>query len=384
VKFSPLLGVAFFGLGNLSLRASDSSANPSPFLTQTAAAFSQWDADGDGTLSQPEIERAVADSQYRGETAAAVVALRRAIRGKDYQLPPLTREGLAGAVPKPKDAPKAPDFDALYTTALGRIQKAQRELWSGPPVTLNVVGQGKLGDCFCLAPLGAMLHRDPQEVARMFSLEADGKVAVTFGGGQRIAVNPPTDAELALLASTEGTGVWANCYEKAVGQTRLKANDKTYPTEVSAVARGGSAGTMLSFVTGREIERFSCKPFREKTTTEEKKQELLGDLRARLSANVQARRLICGGTSSGTTPAGHKPPGIRGGHAYAILGYDAANDAVTLWDPHGDTFKPKGEPGLVEGYPRSEGRAQIPLTDLVQFFGGFSFETERAVTAAKE
>ena len=77
---------------------------------------------------------------------------------------------------------------------------------------------------------------------------------------------------------------------------------------------------------------------------------------------------------SPSTAAGHKPPGIRGNHAYAILGYDVAQDAVTLWDPHGDKFTPKGEPGLEHGYARAEGRAQIPLPELVQFFGGFSFE----------
>lgn len=63
---------------------------------------------------------------------------------------------------------------------------------------------------------------------------------------------------------------------------------------------------------------------------------------------------------------------MRGPHAYAILKYDAKADVLTLWEPHGDYFKPQAEPaGIENGYSRSQGRVDVPLMELVQWFGGF-------------
>ena len=86
---------------------------------------------------------------------------------------------------------------------------------------------------------------------------------------------------------------------------------------------------------------------------------------------MRDKRLICGGTGSGV-----KVPGVLGLHAYAILAYDATKDEVLLWNPIGGAFKPKGTEGLEHGYSMSHGQSRVPLVELVQFFGGFSFETE--------
>ena len=76
----------------------------------------------------------------------------------------------------------------------------------------------------------------------MFTADNDGKVCVALGKN-RVTVPMPTDAEIALMASTTETGLWANVYEKAVGQHRFnpeKADER--PTALSVVAVGGSAG----------------------------------------------------------------------------------------------------------------------------------------------
>lgn len=349
----------------------------SPFLSEVDAHFKVWDQDKDGTLSVVEIENGVASPQFKGPAAAAVASLRRAVRTKDFKLPALTHEGIHKLAPKPKERKDLPDLEAMFEHALHKIEGGKAELVDLSKLSLDVLEQGKLGDCFCLAPLGAMLHRDPKEVARLFSLSSEGFVNVTLGGNRTFRVALPTDAERALMATTDGSGIWANCYEKAVGQMKRKEDDADHPTALSVVTRGGSAGTMLSILTGHEIERASCSPFREKTTTDEEKQKALQEIRRQMVATQAAGRLICGGTLKGKTAEGHKPPGVRGPHAYAILGYDEKTDVVTLWDPHGDDFKPAGPAGIQHGYLRSEGRTQIPLTELVLWFGGFSFETDR-------
>ncbi|WP_395738789.1 hypothetical protein [Prosthecobacter sp.] len=346
------------------------------FLSEVKTHFSAWDADHDGVLSTAEIERGVASPQFKGPAGAAIASLRRAVRTSEYKLPPLTLENIQKLTPKPQEQKDTPDFDGMFESALRKIEASPPKLLELSKLNLESLEQGKLGDCFCLAPLGAMLGRRPVEVAKMFALTGDGQVTVTLGGGRALTVPFPTDAERALMATTDGSGTWANCYEKAVGKMRMKRDDAEHPTELSVVTRGGSAGTMLSILTGHEIERASCSPFRDPKATDEAKRKLLGEIRRQMMTTQEAGRLICGGTLRGKTADGHKPPGVRGPHAYAVLHFDAKSDVVTLWDPHGDDFKPGAEPaGLTNGYVRTQGRMDVPLTELVQWFGGFSFET---------
>lgn len=357
-----------------------SAAVSSALVTEVRKNFAAWDLDHDGELTRIEVEKAVASPDFEDAAAAAIATLRRVIAaGKDQKVPRFTLANLEKLVPASKGKDGVPDTEAMFNAALEKIGTTS-DLFDPGRLSLDNLAQGKLGDCFCLAPLGALLHRDPQDVVRMFSVTNDAHVSVTLGGSRVLRVPFPTDAERALMADTGGSGAWANCYEKAVGSMRRDPDDTEHPTEVSVVTRGGSAGTMLSIVTGHEIERASCIPFQDKKTSEEDKARLLDDIRAKMKATQAAHRLICGGTGSGKTSDGHRPPGVRGPHAYAVLRYDETTDTVTLWDPHGDDYTPEDEPpGLRNGYPRQHGRVTVPLKELVLWFGGFSFETDRAL-----
>jgi hypothetical protein len=350
---------------------------PSEFMAQVRAEFPRWDTNDDGELSAEEIEQAVVDPEVMGKPAAAVVSLRRAVKNKLFKLPPLTLEAIGGLMAHKAGDATTPDLEGGYKSALLRIQRVKRDLFVsevGP--ALDAVHQGKLGDCFCLAPLGAMLHRRAEDVAGMFAPSGPSQVSVTFGGKHSVSVPWPTDAELALMASSSGTGLWVNIYEKAVGLRRIEGGLKDRPTALSAIGSGGSAGTIVEMVTGMKIKRFSCKWWRDPKTSDEKKEALLNELRGLLTSAVFQGKLICGGVDSGEMLDKRKVPGILGNHAYAILGYDSETDVATLWNPHGADFKPKGDAGLANGYPMRGGRFEVPLPQLVEFFGGFSFETD--------
>lgn len=365
------------------LSAAASASMAATFHEVVGTHFKAWDTDHDTVLSIVEIEHAVASPANTGTAAAAIASLRRAVRTKSFKRPPLTLGAIQQLVPKPQGREDLPDLEEMFASALKSIDSSTSELLVPAKLSLDCLEQGKLGDCFCLAPLGAMLHRDPAEVARMFGQGNDGFVSVTLGGGRVFRVPFPTDAERALMATSDGSGVWVNCYEKAVGQLKMDKDDPDHVTELNVVTRGGSAGTMLSILTGHEIVRASCLPFRDKKVPEAEKARLLDDLRRQMTATQAAGRLICGGTASGKTSQGHRPPGVRGPHAYAILNYDAKTDIVTLWDPHGDDFQPgPGPAGIQNGYPRTLGRVKVPLTELVQWFGGFSFETDQPLKAS--
>ena len=99
--------------------------------------------------------------------------------------------------------PKAgePDLNGLYASSVARIGKARRELFGDGPPDLNAVHQGKTGDCFCLAPLGALVSRDPAAgcaAARPFR-------PVSAGDGRRTVRIVLTYSEMAI--SGHGTGI---------------------------------------------------------------------------------------------------------------------------------------------------------------------------------
>jgi hypothetical protein len=368
----------------LLFTAGHASAAESPFLRHALEGFDQWDANKDGSLSIGEIETAIASPAVVREKAAAAVALRRVAKNKKNPVNAYSKDDIkrmTGAVVEDtRDTEENPDndnrpggFEKYYDAALKRITTTRRELIVGGAPKLDEFKQGRLGSCFCLAPLSALVYADPKAAANLFKVSPDGEfVTVTFGKDTPVKVSRVTDGEIALASGTGQNGVWSATYEKAVGQLRSAGKaDESSPTPLSVVSRGGSAGSMLSVLTGNEIERFSCKPWFEGANTP--KAELdkkLVELRTLLRTSIAQKKLMTAGTSGKT----RKVPSLSRGHAYAVIGYDAKTDMVTIRDPHCQDFKPKGAPGLENGYVVKQGIFKAPLFEVTQFMAGFAFE----------
>lgn len=346
--------------------AGETPGEPSPFLAQIREHFAAWDTDANGVLVAAEIDRALSQPEFRGDAAAALVALKRGLKASPG---PFTIETLATRLGDTGGgAASHESLTKLFVWAQERIAKARRELFFSQPPRAEALRQGKLGDCFCLAALRAMIEREPAVLTRMIEPRADGTYLVELGA-KNVAVPPLTDGEIALGASADD-GLWPLVYEKAVGLARMK-EDAPEATPLNTVTKGGSAGSMMGALTQHAIERWSCKTWREAGAA--RGAALLEELRARLRSAQTERRLITGGT--GPLPRDRPAvPGIIFNHGYTVLRYDEAGDAVRLWNPHGDSFRPKGPAGLVHGYPMEHGEFTVPLSELVQFFGGFAFE----------
>jgi len=350
----------------LFLVAQSPQPSAAPCRDLLLQAFPKLDADGSGALSIDEIEKALADPGVKGATAAAVCALRRAVRSKTKPLPaPVTRQ----AIEKPDPDNAGFKMEANHKLALKRIQETPRDLFTGKPPLLSDIHQGRVGDCFCLAPLGGWIHRDSDSVRALFR-QKESTVEV-HACGRWIPVEPLTDGEIGILATSSGGGIWVNYYEKAMGIARRESEKSASASPVAAINKGGSAGNAMQALTGHETTRFSCSPFKQTSLKPERAVMLLEELRIRLAHNKASRRLACAGT--GTT--GVKVPGILGNHAYAVLDYDPKADRVTIWNPHGNSFTPKGKPGITTGYPTKNGIFSLPTTEAVVVFTGFSFET---------
>lgn len=340
------------------------------FLAVVEAHFGAWDVDRDGTLSKAEIDALVADGRIKGDEAGAVAALKRASRSKKEELPPLTKNAivdLASSPPK-KDAPNLP---VMFSGGSKRIAAVKRVLFASGKPRLETVHQGHLGNCFSLAPLGAIAAGRPDYIVKEMIRELpDGRYQVKLGK-ETFQVSAPTDAELAMTASTESDGIWVNVYEKAAAQARyeMKSDDEREgASALDVLSRGGSAGTMLAYITGHDMVRFSCKFARDPKTTPEEFEKKLVELRAALTSAVKEHRLMtCGTTAT-------KIPGMTPNHAYAVLGYDESKDLVRCWNPHGDTTTVKGDASPATGYPLKDGVFEMPLPVFVKEFAGLAFE----------
>src|SRR5262249_44922640 len=143
----------------------------------------------------------------------------------------------------PQEAGKK-SLDAKFAAALDRIAKADRKLFAPEGPRLDTIHQGGMGDCFALAPLGALMNRDPKVVTKMMTQLSDGKVKVAFAD-RTVEVQPLTDGEFAMGGgSAEGTGCWVRVYEKALGQyfRDQKGPAAGQALASDAIAHGGQAG----------------------------------------------------------------------------------------------------------------------------------------------
>lgn len=390
-------------------RSVPAATKPAPFVEVVKANFAAWDEDGDDVLGAEEIDRACTDPEVVGEAAAAIASLKRIVRAGTYEVPPLTIEGLAKAATPTRTRPagaadrqgggdadradsgeqpvapntpkKVPNFASTYARSLQRIRGTERALFVDPTPDLDACRQGPIGNCWFVATIGAFVHRDPAALRAMIT-EVDGGYVVTFPGGRSERVAAITDAELALGGTTGDEGLWLPVLEKAMGQIRIDGNPKKYTAQTASDAlAGGSTATVIKLLTGHQTTRIALhKRVRANATPQPAAEnvappaELAVKVRAALLEAGEARRLM----TCSTNTAKH-PPGIVGKHAYAILGYDAERDVVTVWNPHGNSRTVKGEPGLTNGYPTKRGVFELPMLEFVQAFSTVVVETGEPV-----
>ena len=264
-----------------------------------------------------------------------------------------------------------PNLLRLYRDSLRRINSlTNRQLFVTGLPRLETVRQGRIGDCFCLAPIGAMVHRNPQEVAAMFSMQGEYHCAVKIGS-EFVMVPLPTDAERAMgRMANSHDGLWVELYEKAISQiyNNRKPPSEQLDSSLETIASGGGAGRIISELTGHKISGFALQFAQDPAAPAAWRDATLAALRGKLAdASAQKRLMTC----STLTPA---TPGVTPHHVYAVLEYDPINDTIDLWNPHGNEFAPQGPPGLAYGYPTHNGVFTVPVPEFAQLFSGMAFE----------
>lgn len=394
----------FSAIGGIVLAASLAAGAQDDLLSVVKSHFDSWDKDRNGVLSRGEIDALTQDASVKDEEAAAVATLKVAMRRKtdpiqelpraalDRFLPPATAAKPVGSggdastdagMHEADDAqlPGVPaDLQRRFRSALKRIRSAPKQVFMDETPDLATFHQGPIGDCYFVSMVGAMAYHHPKQVQVMVTTDAQGHTAVNFPGREAVVVGPLTDAELAISSTTGKDGLWLPIVEHAFGEVRQKSHPEREDEEATdIIAHGGSSGTSIELLTGHKAARLSLSPSPAKPIEGAKLEERLKKLREVLPSLVEQKRLVGVGTCKEKETM---PPGVNPSHAYAVLGYDAATDRVTIWNPHGNTFKPKGEAGLKNGWPTRGGKFEMSLTDMTRVFRGFVYETDEVVKAS--
>lgn len=391
-----------------------------PFMTVLLRDWAKWDANRDDALSPDEVDRAVADPTITGDDAAAAAAIKllartpkidgpltrayfaayeaaRALDGKakpadaEPEVSDPTEPAAAGAAGR-EGKPAAADFDLYFARCKRRIaRRGDAPLWPAgvTPAALDGLSQGPLGDCFFVASVGSSVIHRPAAVRDLVEPLPDGRFRATFPGATSFTFAAPTDGQLAL-SSTAGDGAWLAVLEQAFGKYRAtlksgSAADVDAVDGTDVLRKGGDSAVTIRQLTGHATRRITFPASAEGRAADREK--VLPELRQALRAALDGHRLITAGVDPpdrlkpaaagqpvGTLPV--IPAGIQKRHVYAVVDYDEKSDVVELWNPHGQTFQPKGTPGPVHGYATMHGRFKVPLAEAYGFYTSFTFELD--------
>lgn len=370
---------AFFG----SARTEAEPAAKTSFARIVQANFSKWDLNHDGKLSVEETSRLVRDRAITGDEAAALAAIHAYQRNEEHNAP-LSRQNLMQKTDdkdsgERRDKPdRVPRFESTFRAFRSHIAKAPRQLFIGNAPSLEGLKQGKLGDCYFLSVVGAAVSRNPAAVKRMFHPNPNGSCELTFPNGSCITVSRLTDAEIALGSTAGAQGLWLNVLEKGFGQVKLRNARKAHYIQVALdlISSGGSAKETIELLSGHRGEYLTFRSGKEKIRSpkaESRIPHLTAQLRKMFLDAKTTHKLLCCGTGR----FDKLPPGIANNHDYAILSFDSTRNQVLVWNPWGNRYKPKGEPGLQNGYMVEGGKFSVPLDDFLRIFRGVFYETHQ-------
>jgi Calpain family cysteine protease len=385
------MNIASVSLGfavTLSLVQPGEPTHPS-FADVVHKHFAEWDLNHDGRIEGSEIDTLMSRRSIHGEAAAALAVLKR----RERHAPAAVRPGFTlsahdiddldalrdpvAALDPAKGPPKPFHSDKEYKRFLKMLDSLVPQLYAGSGPDFSVMKQGGIGDCYFFCMTGYLAAKHPNKIRDMIQTTANGNYVVRFLDGESFPVNAPSDAELLINNSSSSLddGVWLCVLEKAVGK-RLRAKSKdpakrtAEPTD--AMASGGSTATIMTLYSGHKPKSIKL---RESAQSSARLQELRREIPLTLKHGRMAS------VEMGDPPAGKsKVHGLGYHHAYAIMAFDAKSDRVTVWNPWGQHFQPKGPEGVENGFATEHGIFHVPLTTLYQVFSTVHLETTERAT----
>ncbi|MFN8610473.1 MAG: C2 family cysteine protease [Vulcanimicrobiota bacterium] len=337
------------------LAARPESKGSAAFAETVKKNFNSWDLDGDGALSNVELDQALANPDLKGEAAAAAVVLRRqstALQTCASQ----TFSGVTVADLVAFTAHGVPD-NAAATFKINMGYKANcvaaAQMRPAPDLMSEnfdplQVEQGRAGSCVYLSTQSGVV---PEKLKDMFEPLADGTINVHFADGDTQNVRDLTLAERLYHAKSPNGGRWPGLMEVAIGQRIFQHSPKEDGSFRSA-ANGINPEEASQALHGRSIARVNL----DEISLNDTRKMLISLMECPQPWLAGSRKTIKGQDSVVSIEDLHN--GIHNNHAYSIQAFEAASDTITLRNPwrHGEwVLRPDG---------KDDGTFSMPLKDF--------------------
>jgi hypothetical protein len=361
---------------------------PTPTFAEVVGRyFPVWDLNHDGRLDVSEIDHLMNVPSIRGEAAAALAAIKLRERKVPAAERPryavgldelsatggegAVREAVPDEVGEHAEAPAPFPYQTRFRRFLSELEKMPDRLYAHQGPEFQSLRQGPIGDCFFFSVTGSLALRDPDRIVAMIEPQPGAAFLVRFPGERErpVRVPPLTQAEALLnnSASTLDDGLWPVVLEKAVGAVLRARADRRTAESTDSIAHGGSAGLILRLYTGHTARVFGLR-------NPQAAPERLAAIRRILPDALEHGKLAS--ATMGAPPAGQaKVPHLGYNHVYGVLAFDRENDELTLWNPWGNTFTPKGPDGPELGFTTKHGVFRLPLETFYHTFSGLQVES---------
>ncbi len=320
-----------------------------PFGAVVERNWQRWSR-GSDTVVKLDLIAQYPNPEYRGEDAAALVALETWLRK-------------AGTIDRASAlALQDPRILRIYHGNVLKLRDAKRVLYANGKPTFELLQQGPPGDCYFFAGTGWMALYRWEIIMKTIRELTGGRYEVVFPNGDRAIVDAPTDAELANndSVSTLRDGLWMPVLEKATGTIQARNIKKSAALPDPTVAidiPGVPIASIVERWTGKNVLKFTLG----RRAHREKVREALIRMHKH---NSLAEVLLL-----------HKPPAkLPYDHVYAVLGFDSATDTVKIWNPWGTDFTPNGPSGPENGYERKNGVFSLALDEFIDFYSFLAIE----------
>ncbi len=337
--------------------------------------FKKADSDGDGFLSEKELDAALATAgdsdkqalEYLKKNFDKVQSTSNDEFG--FENDGITRKDITDNAKASRETDEAKlvrevNHD-IESTAEGQHGTVVRDLYADKDNPINSINpeaikQGQVGDCFFEASLASVAQKHPELIQKMIKDNGDGTYTVTFPGDPThpVTVKAPTDAERGLYNGGSEHGSWASVLEKAYGQYLVehqKVGVDGKPVQ-EAMDDGGRDKDVLKLLTGKEAKETDFGPKDE----EKVKQEIMKAVREGKSictAHTETNGDELLGSDENT------PDGFSKSHSYTVVGFDPNGPdggTVIIRNPHGGEGK--------------EGTIAVPMKQYMKNFNQITVE----------
>jgi hypothetical protein len=329
------------------------------------------DSDRNGFISGAEINRALQNQSLNATDRETLTAMRSRIGNIEEasndewfdENDGITRADLAQYGRQPGNSEEGRlvrRADRSLERSGASLSAANQNLFAHPDNPLedirpDAVSQGWTRDCLFMSTLASVANSNPQLIRNMIHDNGNRTYTVTFPGDRQhpVTVSAPTDSELAAFARGSERGLWPAVMERAYGAWRNNngviqenTSDRLWINVTQLLTGESSTRSHMWHMSHARI------------------QEILANAnRSPVVVGMDSEYFASIGISDNIDDA----TGLRRGHAYSVLGYDARTRTVTLRNPWGH-----GEPRDASGRPRDGIDDGVFTMSYDEFYGRFN------------